>query len=113
MCGFDPLRLDTADRGVEGIRHYSHLHGLMPRLGFFVGQRSAAAVRFRRGAGAGRIPSGARSSRPTHDRYARIADVRAEVAAVPGVTLETPMDFNRFGRKFQARVLDWLAETNR
>jgi hypothetical protein len=50
---------------------------------------------------------------PTHDRYARIADVRAEVAAVPGVTLETPMDFNRFGRTFQTRVLDWLAETSR
>jgi hypothetical protein len=31
---------------------------------------------------------------------------------VPGVTLETPEDFNRFGRKLQARVLDWLAETN-
>jgi hypothetical protein len=46
---------------------------------------------------------------PTHDRYARVADVRATVAAVPGVTLDTPMDFNRFGRKFQARVLDWLA----
>ena len=26
--GFDPLRLDTADKGTEGIRHYSHLHGL-------------------------------------------------------------------------------------
>jgi hypothetical protein len=32
---------------------------------------------------------------------------------VPGVTLETPPDFNRFGRKFQARVLDWLEETTR
>ena len=40
VCGFDPLRLDTADKGVEGIRHYSHLHGLMPRLGFFAGQES-------------------------------------------------------------------------
>ena len=40
VCGFDPLRLDTAERGVEGIRHYSHLHGLMPRLGFFVGSET-------------------------------------------------------------------------
>jgi hypothetical protein len=29
------------------------------------------------------------------------------------VTLETPADFNRFGRKLQARVLEWLVETNR
>ena len=29
------------------------------------------------------------------------------------MTLETPMDFNRFGRKFQARVGDWLEQVNR
>ena len=50
---------------------------------------------------------------PTHDRSARIADVRAEVAAVPGATLETAMDLDRFGRTFQTRVLDWLAEMSR
>jgi dienelactone hydrolase len=112
VCGFDPLRLGTADRGVEGIRHYSHLHGLMPRLGFFAGNETRLPFDFDEALALG-------SSRPVlliaprHDRYARIADVRAAVAAVPGVTIETPMDFNRFGRKFQARVLDWLAETNR
>ena len=112
VCGFDPLRLDTADRGVEGIRHYSHLHGLMPRLGFFVGNEARLPFDFDEALALA-------SSRPvllvapTHDRYARIADVRAAVGPVAGVTLETPMDFNRFGRKFQARVLDWLAETHR
>jgi dienelactone hydrolase len=108
VCGFDPLRLDTADRGVEGIRHYSHLHGLMPRLGFFIGNESRLPFDFDE-------PLALAASRPvlliapTHDRYARVADVRAEVQAVPGVTLETPMDFNRFGRKLQARVADWLS----
>jgi dienelactone hydrolase len=38
VAGFDPLRLDTENRGVEGIRHYSHIHGLIPRLGFFLGR---------------------------------------------------------------------------
>jgi pimeloyl-ACP methyl ester carboxylesterase len=112
VCGFDPLRLDTADRGVEGIRHYSHLHGLMPRLGFFAGNESRLPFDFDE-------PLALAASRPvlliapTHDRYARVADVRAEVAAVPGVTLETPMDFNRFGRKFQGRVGDWLEQVTR
>jgi len=112
VCGFDPLRLDTADRGVEGIRHYSHLHGLMPRLGFFAGNESRLPFDFDE-------PLALASPRPvlliapTLDRYARIEDVRAEVRAVAGVTLETPTDFNRFGRKFQARVLDWLGEANR
>ena len=112
VCGFDPLRLATADRGVEGIRHYSHLHGLMPRLGFFVGNEARLPFDFDE-ALALASPRPVLVLAPVHDRYARIADVRAAVAAVPGVTLDTPKDFNRFGRKFQTRVLDWLAETNR
>ena len=30
-----------------------------------------------------------------------------------GATLETPLDINRLDRKFQSRVLDWLAEQSR
>jgi dienelactone hydrolase len=112
VSGFDPLRLASADRGVEGIRHYSHLHGLMPRLGFFVGHESRLPFDFDE-------PLALASSRPvllvapTLDRYARVADVRAAVKAVPGVTLDTPVDFNRFGVKAQTRVFDWLVEVNR
>jgi dienelactone hydrolase len=112
VCGFDPLRLDTADRGVEGIRHYSHLHGLMPRLGFFVGSETRLPFDFDE-------PLALAAKRPvlliapTRDRYARVADVRAAVQPIQGATLETPMDINRFGRKFQARVLDWLEQVNR
>jgi hypothetical protein len=111
VSAFDPLRLDTADRGVEGVRHYSHLHGLLPRLGFFVGHESRLPFDFD-------DPLALAASRPvlilapTYDRYARVADVRAEVQSIPGVTLETPMDFNRFGRKFQTRVIDWLKSVN-
>ena len=84
----------------------------MPRLGFFVGQESRLPFDFDE-------PLALAASRPAlilapvYDRYARIADVRAEVGAIPGVTLETPADFNRFGRKFQTRVLDWLEQVNR
>ena len=112
VCGFDPLRRDTADRGVEGIRHYSHIHGLMPRLGFFVGHEQRLPFDFDEALAL------AASRRmlviaPTHDRYARVEDVRAAVRPITGVALETPVDFNRFGRKFQARVLEWLEEVNR
>src|SRR5690606_29012591 len=37
VSGFTPMRLDTPDKGTEGIQAYSHLHGLLPRLGFFLG----------------------------------------------------------------------------
>jgi pimeloyl-ACP methyl ester carboxylesterase len=112
VSGFDPLRLDTADRGVEGIRHYSHLHGLMPRLGFFVGHEARLPFDFDEALAL----AAARPVlllAPTLDRYARIADVRAEVAPIAGVTLDTPVDINRFGRTFQARVLEWLEQANR
>jgi pimeloyl-ACP methyl ester carboxylesterase len=112
VSGFDPLRRDTADRGVEGIRHYSHLHGLMPRLGFFVGQETRLPFDFDE-ALALAVPRPVLLISPTLDRYARVADVRAAVEPIAGVTLETPVDFNRFGRKFQARVADWLSEVNR
>lgn len=112
VAGFDPLRKATADRGVEGIRHYSHVHGLMPRLGFFVDRETRLPFDFDE-------PLALAASRPvlvvapTLDRYARVEDVRAAVAAVPGVTLETPVDVNRFGLKLQTRVFDWLAEVGR
>jgi dienelactone hydrolase len=113
VCGFDPLRRASADRGVEGLRHYSHLHGLMPRLGFFEGNETRLPFDFDEPLALAVSPSRpVLLVAPTHDRYARVADVRAAVAAVPGVTLETPADFNRFGRAIQARVLDWLATTN-
>ncbi len=40
ICGFTPMRTDAADRGDGGIARYSHIHGLLPRLGFFIGEES-------------------------------------------------------------------------
>jgi dienelactone hydrolase len=37
VAGFTPMRTGTPDKGVEGIKTFSHLHGLLPRLGFFIG----------------------------------------------------------------------------
>ena len=55
---------------------------------------------------------------PTLDRYAPVDDVRQVVEASRKVyrllgseralTLETPLDFNRFTRGTQERVFDWL-----
>jgi hypothetical protein len=76
----------------------------MPRLGFFVGSETRVPFDFDE-------PLALAAKRPVlpiappHDRYA--------VHPIQGVTLETPMDINRFGRKFQARVLDWLEQVNR
>jgi dienelactone hydrolase len=37
ICGFTPMRTDTAATGTGGIARYSHERGLIPRLGFFAG----------------------------------------------------------------------------
>ncbi|MBI3209161.1 MAG: alpha/beta fold hydrolase [Candidatus Solibacter usitatus] len=119
VSGFDPLRLASADRGVEGIRHYSHLHGLMPRLGFFTGQEPRVPFDFD-AALALAAPRSVLLVAPELDRYARIDDVRAEIAetrkawdvlgAKEAFRFDTPADFNHFKRPLQERVFDWLNE---
>ena len=118
VCGFDPLRLDTADKGVEGIRHYSHLHGLIPRLGFFVGQESRLPFDYDEVV-ALIAPRPVLLFAPALDRYARVDDVRRELEASRKIyrlsghegafELQTPLDFNRFTRERQEQAFDWIA----
>lgn len=112
VSGFESLRRATADRGVEGVRHFSHIHGLMPRLGFFDGNEARlpfdfdAALRLT-------APRKVLLIAPTLDRYARADDVATAVSAVkyPALAFETPVDFNHFKVPVQERVFDWFAAT--
>src|SRR5690606_8112636 len=44
VSAFDSWR--TNDIETEGIRHFSHIHGLLPRLGFFIGNERRIPVDF-------------------------------------------------------------------
>ncbi len=112
--GYDPLRLDSAEKGVEGIRHYSHLHGLLPRLGFFVDREKRLPFDFDETL-ALIAPRPVMLVSSEHDRYARVADVRAQVQALKlsTVTLQTPPGYNGFTRVLQEQVFDWLARQPR
>src|SRR5690606_1152737 len=44
-CAFTPWR-DTRNKDTEGVKAYSHLYGLLPRLGFFVGDENRIPVDF-------------------------------------------------------------------
>ena len=90
---FTPLRHASPD--TEGLRHYSHLHGLLPRLGFFVGKESSVPVDYDEIIRA-IAPRPVYLRAPTLDRYANVAHVRNAVAGIPTVQLDTPADFNRF-----------------
>lgn len=117
VCGVDPLRLSTPDKATEGIGHYSHLHGLLPKLGFFAGNEDRVPFDYDEVV-AMVAPKPALIVAPLKDRYARIADVQKELTAsasvyrVLGRELEvwTPDDFNRFPVKLQQQVYDWLAK---
>lgn len=119
ICGFDPLRLESPSSGTEGVRQYSHLHGLIPRLGFFVGQETRLPFDYDQVLDLV-APRPALLIAPTLDRYARAEDVRREVeeskkiyrllGKEDALQLETPLDINRFTRATQEHVFDWIAQ---
>lgn len=119
VSGVDPLRLDSSVSGTEGIRHYSHLHGLLPRLGFFVGHEDRVPFDFVEVL-ALVAPKPALVVAPTLDRYARLADVEREVEAAKKIyallghpealKFETPADINRFSHLTQQTAFDWLVQ---
>jgi pimeloyl-ACP methyl ester carboxylesterase len=119
ICGFDPLRLDTRDKGAEGIRQYSHLHGLIPRLGFFVDHEDRVPFDFDEVL-ASVAPKPALVVAPTLDRYARVADVQREVEASKKIyallghsealQIVTPVDINSFNGRIQQTAYDWLSQ---
>ena len=119
VCGVDALRLDTAAKGTEGVKHYSHLHGLLPRLGFFVGHESRLPFDYDEVLAA-IAPRPVLVVAPTLDRYAPVKDVQMEVEAAGKIyaqlgnenalQLETPLGFNSFTPAMQESVFDWLGK---
>ena len=119
VCGFDPLQHTSPGDGTEGVRHYSHLHGLLPRLGFFAGEESRLPFDYDHVL-ALVAPRPALIVAPTLDRYVHLEAVRSEVEQARKVysllgrnealRLETPLDFNRFMADRQEQVIDWIAQ---
>jgi hypothetical protein len=99
------------------VQHYSHLHGLLPRLGFFVGQESRLPFDFDEVLAA-IAPRRTLIVAPTLDRYAPAADVQTEVEQARKVyarlgnenalQLQTPLAFNSFTPAMEETVFNWL-----
>jgi hypothetical protein len=115
-CGFSSLRLDRPDSGTEGLRHYSHLHGLLPRAGAFIGNEKRLPVDYDEIIAA-IAPRPLQIVAPTMDRHAVVRDVRQAVEAARGayrllgrpdaLELWTPEDFNRY-RNIWMPQTDWI-----
>jgi pimeloyl-ACP methyl ester carboxylesterase len=117
ICGFTPMRTDTADRGTGGVARYSHEHDLMPRLGFFLGQEARIPYDFHELLGM-IAPRPALILQPQLDRDATPADVRNAVeqakrvytlySAAAKLELREPWDYNRLPNKTQDEIIQWM-----
>lgn len=118
VAGFTPMRTNTLDRGTEGIKAYSHLHGLIPKLGFFAeGNERRIPVDFDEII-ATIAPRPVLLIAPERDKDAHIADIRNSVEQVEeiyehynvkeNIELFTPNDYSRFSTVSRNKIYDWL-----
>lgn len=117
VSGFSPMRTNTPGKTAEGIYEYSHLHGLIPRLGFFAGKEEHIPYDF--GEIMGCIaPRPLMVISPTWDQYTHYDDVQKSINAVKKVyslhqaekeiEFIAPEDYNRFSPDIQQEIVRWL-----
>lgn len=119
VAGFTPMRLDTEEKGTGGIRSLSHLHGLIPKLGFFVGEEKRIPYDYHEMLAA-IAPRPLLVMSPLWDRFASIGDVRECIdeaqkvyqlfGAGSKIDFKVPNDYNRFSPEMEQEVVDWLKE---
>ena len=114
---FTPLRDASANEDNEGVKAYSHLYGLLPRLGFFVGNENKLPVDFTEIISA-IAPRPLFVISPELDRHANadkvnqsiqeIASVYAFLEAPKNLQFKTPHEFNEFTSSQQRDMVNWL-----
>ena len=117
VAGFTPMRTNTPDRGTEGIKTYSHLHGLLPRLGFFAGNESRIPYDFHEVL-ACIAPRPVLVIAPVMDKDAHLEDVQNCVeqarkiyglyGASDNIQIFSPDDYNRFSPEMREKTYEWL-----
>jgi pimeloyl-ACP methyl ester carboxylesterase len=115
-CAFTPWR-DSGNKNLEGIKAYSHLYGLLPRLGFFVGSESKVPVDF------AEIISAIAPRRllviaPQLDRHANaektsgalqeVRSVYSFMSAAENFSISTPREFNQLTASQETDLVNWL-----
>jgi len=119
VSAFSSLRNDN--NGTEGIRHYSDLHGLIPRLGFFVGNEDRIPIDFDDVLSC-IVPRSLLIIAPTQDRDHTITTVQNMIGPVSAlyeqkqasdkITFEKPDTFNHFPDNLQKEVVEWIGRIN-
>ena len=119
VCGFTPMRSDTAGKTAEGIYGYSYLHGLLPRLGFFAGTENRIPYDFDEILGC-IAPRPVLIIAPSWDQYADTDDIKKcmnDVRKVYGLyknsdnpELFVPEDYNRFSPEMVNYMIKWITK---
>jgi len=133
VCGFTPMRTDTGADGLSGMTRYSHLYGLLPRLGLFEGAEERLPYDFE-DLIALTAPRGVLVVQPAMDRDAdpaavrqavehaaaayawtgaacRIGDTVSGPAGAPvQLELREPDDYGRLTLQMQIPLIAWLRE---
>lgn len=117
--GFTPMRSDTGAKTAEGVYGYSHIHGLIPRLGFFIGEEARIPYDFDEIL-ASIAPRPVFIIAPSWDQYANMKDIKLcvdEVENIYGlfkakdkIDIFIPEDYNRFSPQMQQKVIEWLGK---
>jgi cephalosporin-C deacetylase-like acetyl esterase len=117
VAGFTPMRLNTPDRGTEGIKAYSHLHGLLPGLGYFTGNESRIPYDYHEVLAA-IAPRPVLIIAPLQDKDAHWEDVQRCVKqagkiyslydASGNIEIFSPDDYSRFSEEMRDSTCSWL-----
>jgi len=117
LSGFTPMRANAMGR--EGIKAFSHLHGLIPRLGFFVGHEDRIPYDYQDILGS-IAPRPVLLIAPQLDQTASLKDIRATVTearkiyklsgAPDQLILNSPDDFNRFSDEMKEIIYGWAGK---
>jgi len=119
VAGFTPLRLAIKDKGMEGVKMYSHLNGgQLPRLGFFVGKEAKIPTDFNEIL-ACIAPRPLLIIAPKMDKDASSSDIQNCVKQVEkvyrlynkqnNIELFLPNDYNRFSYPMRNKTYEWAA----
>jgi len=120
ICGFTPMRGDTAAKGAGGLARYAVDRELLPRSGFFIGRETHVPYDYD-ALIAAIAPRPVYIVEPTLDRDANIADVEGAIhratkaydlyGAGDKLKLDEPWDYNRLPDTTQDRAIAWMKET--
>ena len=119
ICGFTPMRTDTAKTGTGGLARYSVDLPLLPRLGLFIGHEAQLPYDYNE-LMAAIAPRPVYVLQPLLDRDANPADVKTAVdqaskvyslySATDQLVLDEPWDYNRLPEATQDRIIKWMGD---